>query len=73
MNQTFVNLETTREHLYIELRNDVTSVSLNLKKNESPIDFPLMQIIYMNIKLKIKVVLIYITKIASQKIQNISL
>lgn len=73
MNQTFVNLETTREHLYIELRNDVTSVSLNLKKNESPIDFPLIHIIYMNIKLKIKVVLIYITKIASQKIQNISL
>lgn len=45
MHQTIINLETKYEHLYMELKNDVTSVSLRLKGRETQNDFPLMLIV----------------------------
>ena len=73
MHQTIINLETKKEHLYMELKNDVTSVSLNIKNNEAPNDFPLMLIIFMNIKLKIKATIIYLSRNTNQNLKNISL
>ena len=57
----------------MELKNDVTSVSLKLKRRETQKDFPFMLIIFLNVKLKIKAALIYLTRITYQKIQKISL
>ena len=68
MHHTIINLETKNEHLYMELKNDVTSVSLRLKRGEAQKDFPLMLILFMNIKLKIKATLIYLPRITYQKI-----
>lgn len=73
MNQTVINLETKGEHIFMELKNDVTSVSVNIKRKETQKDFPLMLIIFMNIKLKIKAALIYLPRITNQKIRKISL
>ena len=73
MHQTVINLETKTEHIFMELKNDVTSVSLNIKRRETQKDFPVMIIIFMNIKLKIKATLIDLSRITYQKIQKISL
>ncbi len=71
MQQTFVHIETKSEHLYLKLRNDITSVSLKIKKTS--IKFPLMLIIIMNIKLKIKTNIIFISRIIYQNDQKVSL
>ena len=73
MHQTIINLETKNEHLYMELKNGVTSVSLMLKRDETQNGFPLMHIIFMNIKLKIKAALIKLSRITYLGIQKISL
>lgn len=73
MYQTIINLETKKEHLYIELKNNVTSISLNIKRSETQKKFPLMLIIFMNIKLKIKATLINLSRITNQNLNKISL
>ena len=57
----------------MELKNDVTSVSLRLKRGKTQNDFPLMVIVFMNIKLKIKAALINLSRITYLGIQKISL
>lgn len=73
MYQTIINLETKKEHLYMELKNNVTSISLNIKRSETQKKFPLMLIIFMNIKLKIKAALINLSRITNQNLNKISL
>ena len=73
MNQTVINLETKGEHIFMELKNDITSVSVNIKRKETQNDFPLKHIIFMNIKLKIKAALINLSRITYLGIQKISL
>lgn len=73
MQQTIVHIETKSEHLYLKLRNDITSVSLKIKKKKTSINFPLMLIIIMNIKLKIKANIIFISRIIYQNDQKVSL
>lgn len=73
MHQTIINFETKNEHLYMELKSGVTSVSLMLKRDETQNDFPLKHIIFMNIKLKIKAALINLSRITYLGIQKISL
>ncbi len=73
MNKTFVNLETKKEHLYIELRNDITSLSISIKKKKAEKDFPLVMILFMNIRLKIKSAIIYLSRITPKQTQKISL
>ena len=73
MNQTVINLETKGEHIFMELKNDITSVSLKIKRRETQKDLPFMLILFLNIKLKIKAILIYMTRITYQKFQKFSL
>lgn len=73
MDQTVINLETKKEYLYMELKNDVTSVSLNIKKSKAQKDFPLLLILFMNIKLKIKATIIYLSSNTNQYLKKISL
>lgn len=73
MDQTVINLETKKEYLYMELKNDVTSVSLNIKKSKAQKDFPLLLILFMNIKLKIKATIIYLSRNTNQNLKKISL
>lgn len=73
MNQTLINIETKRKYVYMELRNDVASVSLHTKRSETPKDFPLLLILYMNIKLKIKTALICLFRNTNQSYKKFSL
>jgi len=73
MHQTYINIVTKNEYYFLELKNDVTSVSLNLKRRGSEKDFPLMLIIYMNIKLRIIAASIYLFRITNQTLKKISL
>lgn len=73
MHQTYINIVTKNEYYFLELKNDVTSVSLNLKRRGSEKDFPLMLIIYMNIKLRIIAASIYLSRITNQTLKKISL
>jgi len=73
MHQTYINIVTKNEYYFLELKNDVTSVSLNLKRRGFEKDFPLMLIIYMNIKLRIIAASIYLSRITNQTLKKISL
>ena len=73
MHQTVINLKTKKEHLYMELKNDVASVSLNIKRRETQKDFPLLLIIFMNIKLKMQAALINLFGNTNLNLKKISL
>lgn len=73
MTQTLINIETKSKYVYMELRNDVASVSLYTERSDTPKDFPLVLILFMNIKLKLKTAFICLSRNTNQANKKFSL